>query len=63
MLRVLPTDKFGNVYYGPTNVEEGKREIERLNEEYWVSPGVVIGMMRKAGYVDAADQLTKEFLD
>lgn len=63
MIRTLPTDKFGNVYYGPKTFKEGKKQIEEFNAQHWMSPRVTIDMMREAGYVNAANRLTKEFLD
>jgi hypothetical protein len=63
MIRILPTDKFGKVYYGPKTFAEGEKQIKELNDDHWMSPRVVVDMMREAGYVVVANRLAKKYLD
>jgi len=57
MTRTLPTDKSGNVYYGPKTVKQGEAAIRDMDAD----PTKVVADMRKAGYARAASMLAKQY--
>ncbi len=54
MTQILPTDKFGSVYYGPTTFAEAQEQINdgRPAQE-------MVEMLRDAGYTGVADRIAK----
>jgi len=54
MTQIIPTDKYGNVYYGPTTFAEAQEQIDdgRPVEE-------MIDMLRDAGYTGVANRIAK----
>ena len=57
MTRILPTDKSGNVYYGPKTVAEAKMAIRDMD----AAPAKVVADLRKAGYARVAALIAKEY--
>lgn len=55
--RILPTDKRGNVYYGPKTVAHAKDAIRNMDAE----PAKVVADLRKAGYSRVATLIAKEY--
>ena len=54
----LPTDKFGNIYYGPTTYAAAVKQIEEGQE-----PDRVRAIMADAGYKRIAARLHKRYGD
>lgn len=59
MTRILPTDRNGEIYYGPKNVAQAKSAIRDMDAE----PAHVVAAMRKAGYDRAANRIAREFCE
>jgi hypothetical protein len=56
MTQTIPTDKRGNVYYGPKTLSEAIDHIYAGR-----SAKEVEGMLRKAGYTGVADRVRAKF--
>jgi hypothetical protein len=52
MTRILPTDKYGEVYYGPTTFAEAQ---ELINDGAPVNE--IYDMLRHAGYTGVANRI------
>jgi len=54
--RILPTDKNGNVYYGPRTMKEAEEQIEEGRP-----PAEMAEMMEDAGFTGIANRIRKEY--
>jgi hypothetical protein len=70
--KMIPTDKNGNVYYGPKTVAQAETEVARIVESESDLPieaqtatsEIVLGLagkMNRAGYAKAASNLRKQY--
>ena len=55
--KILPTDKNGNVYYGPTTYEAAMTQIDEGR-----TPESVASMMADAGYAQIAAKIRSEYV-
>lgn len=55
--RILPTDKHGNVYYGPKTVAQALAAIREMEAE----PSKVVSDLLKAGYTRIAAIVAKTY--
>lgn len=56
MTRIIPTDKKGNVYYGPRTIKEAEEQIEA-----GADVTKVIQDVKEAGFKGIAARLTKSY--
>lgn len=57
MIRTLPTDKHGNVYYGPKTIAEARNLITQMDAPY----ERVVADLCEGGYKRIAAVIAKEF--
>lgn len=54
--QILPTDKYGAVYYGPTTMRDAERQIDDGAPAQEVADS-----LRSAGYTGLADRIMKRY--
>ena len=54
--RILPTDKNGNVYYGPRTMKQAAQQIEEGRP-----PAQMAEMMEDAGFSGIANRIRKQY--
>lgn len=59
MTTTIPTDKNGEVYYGPKTVAEATDAIRKMDAE----PEQVVADLRRAGYSWVANRIAKKFAE
>ncbi len=57
--RPLPTDKHGNVYYGPRTFREAKNQIDHMHTAEEISDCAY--MIERAGYTGVARRIRRHF--
>lgn len=55
--QILPTDKYGAVYYGPKTMREAERQID----DDGAPAQEVADSLRSAGYTGLADRIQKRY--
>ena len=63
--KTLPTDKYGNVYYGPKTLGEAEKALRDMIDEVGISKYdaayYVASMAQKAGYTGVAARVRKAY--
>lgn len=59
MIRIIATDKSGEVYFGPKTVAEAEAVIRNMDAD----PSRVVSDMRRAGYNAAANRVARKFIE